>query len=410
MAFKSIDQRMAEYAKAWQGWRIDGKGALVRTKAAPADVLFTKATDAIAQIKSALDPKQKLFVAGIANAYEVDRMNEVIDPIGLMGDNYLKNPILLYQHNHSWPVGNLTMLKPENDGVHFEAWIGDPAAADLTEDQIKVRSLVAQRVLRACSIGFIPHQIRMPTYNDMGEMVDPAKIEKWEMLENSVVAVPCNAGSIFDAKKEPRKEDVQTLVFDKQKFSGDGVKKWAEANGFKIKKVDVIDDCYRLSQNDPALFEADSFRTTEIAPGVKAVVGKRKKSFGTGNVWAFPRLTKGGRLSISTPLKSQLEAKRMELEELMAKQLESLKDISAGINALKEGQATMQKSLETFGGEKGKKPDPKDPPEPDADDENKKKAAAVAAAKALDDRFVALEASLDNVVKSLEVIAKKMAA
>lgn len=148
----------------------------------------------------ALNVDEKLYIKGIANAAEIDRVNEILIPGGLVSGPFNKNPVLLLGHNHDKPVGQVVRLEPQVDGVHFEAWVGDPKAAPLTEDQLKARSLVAQRIFRAVSVGFIPLKIRMPAYNDMGEMVDPAKIEEWEILELSLVAVPCNAGSLFEVR------------------------------------------------------------------------------------------------------------------------------------------------------------------------------------------------------------------
>lgn len=151
------------------------------------------------EVKS-LNLDEKLYIKGIANAAEIDRTNEILIPAGLVSGPFNKNPVLLLGHNHDKPVGQVVRLQPEVDGVHFEAWIGDPKAAPLTDDQLKARSLVAQRIFRAVSVGFIPLKIRMPAYNDMGELVDPAKIEEWEILELSLVAVPCNAGSLFEVR------------------------------------------------------------------------------------------------------------------------------------------------------------------------------------------------------------------
>lgn len=207
LKLKSKDQLIAEYAKSWKGWKVNGKGVLVRTKKIDdpwKEALHTKGVDSF-DIKG-YDPKTKLFIRGVANANEVDRMNEVLDPTGIQADSYMKNPVMLLQHNHSAPIGLTTMLKPESTGILTEGWVGDPAAAPLTGDQEKARSLVIQKILRAFSVGFIPHEIRMPTYNDQGMQVDPAKILIWEILENSIVAVPCNAGSLFETVKQPEKD------------------------------------------------------------------------------------------------------------------------------------------------------------------------------------------------------------
>lgn len=334
---KSIDQLMAEWAARWTGFATDGKGFLVpSTKAAQEHKLFTKGADFETK---GYDPKSKLFLGGVANAKEIDRMNEVLEPTGVMVDSYLKNSVLLLYHDHRMGLGLVTSLKAEDSGVLFEAWAGDPEKGPLTKHQEEGRSLISQRILKAVSVGFIPHKIRYPTYNDRGDIVDPALIEKWEMLELSVVAVPCNAGSLFDMKQgEPQKK----------------------------------------------LF---------VVP-------------------AFPSLGADGRLSVSTQKNAPLEKKEMEdLKELLTKLGVSLDSIASGINALKDGQSAMQKTLDTFDAAgKGKKPDPKDPPEPDADDDEDKKAKALA-----ETRMVAVETAvkeqgetLSSIHKTLELLVTKI--
>lgn len=71
---------------------------------------------------------------------------------------------------------------------------------------------------------------------------------------------------------------IQTLIFDKKKFNAAEAKAWAKEHGFKNPKVDETEDSLRLRQKDPGEFQEGSFRTIEVKPGVKAVIGRLKKS------------------------------------------------------------------------------------------------------------------------------------
>jgi len=146
---------------------------------------------------------KRMYLKGIANEHTMDRMNEIVKPVGLDARNYLKNPIMLADHMYMAraSIGRVEELRPEDDGVHFDGWVGDPEKAPLTDMQKDIRSLIAQGILRTVSIGFIPKKIKSPLFNDEGEMVEPAIIEEWEMLELSVIPVPANAGSTFEMKK-----------------------------------------------------------------------------------------------------------------------------------------------------------------------------------------------------------------
>ena len=149
-----------------------------------------------------LKDDEPLWVAGIANANIQDRVDERLDPVGCVLTNYLNNPVFLANHQYRCEaaIGRVPVVEIKEDGVHFEAWIGDPKKAPLTDVQRVVRSLVAQGILCTVSIGFIPLDIREPLFTEAGELAEPLTITKWELLEISVVPVPCNQGSLFGLK------------------------------------------------------------------------------------------------------------------------------------------------------------------------------------------------------------------
>ena len=146
--------------------------------------------------------EERLFIAGIANANATDRMDERLEPAGINIENFMKNRVLLLDHLYvtSATIGRVVDIKAEHDGVHFEAFIGDPTKARLTQEQITTRSLVAQGLLQTVSVGFIPHKVKAPEFGTEGQLVEPAVIMEWELLELSIVAVPANAGAVFEAK------------------------------------------------------------------------------------------------------------------------------------------------------------------------------------------------------------------
>jgi phage head maturation protease len=240
---------------------------------------------------SGLVPDEKLYIDGIANANVQDRMYEIVNPQGCDVRNYVKNSILLADHMYmsSHAIGVVEELRVESDGVKFTAYIGDPKAAKLTEKQVEIRSLVAQGILRTVSIGFIPKEIIVPEWDEKtGEMISPAKIEKWEMLELSIVPIPCNQDSVFDIKSltkshtltenktKAETSSVQSLVFSKSDFTVKGAKEWAEKHDYRSDKLDETEETILLSQKDSGEFEEGSFKTIELTDGVKAVTGRLK--------------------------------------------------------------------------------------------------------------------------------------
>jgi HK97 family phage prohead protease len=154
----------------------------------------------------------KLWIKGVANAAIVDRVDEQLDPRGLILDDYQKNPTLLAHHSYYHPVGQVELITIENDGVFFEAWIGDTSVAELTPMQLEIRSLVKQGILKTVSVGFIPKKIKRASYNDKGEIVEPMVIESWDLLELSIVAVPCNQDSVFTVKQLNEKVTTESIL------------------------------------------------------------------------------------------------------------------------------------------------------------------------------------------------------
>jgi len=75
-----------------------------------------------------------------------------------------------------------------------------------------------------------------------------------------------------------KQTEVQTLIFSKPKFTRKSAKKWAKDHEFKNNKVDETSTSFRLRQKAPGLFIEGSFRTIELTSGVKAVIGRPKKS------------------------------------------------------------------------------------------------------------------------------------
>jgi hypothetical protein len=253
--------------------------------------------------KGKADPDAKLYIKGIANARIIDRMDEIVEPAGGDFKYFMSAPMLMADHCYRClsAIGQVISIMPEFDGLHFEAWIGDPMNGQLTDLQREVRSLVAQGILKTVSIGFIPTEVKAPTWDIEGRLQSPALINKWEMLELSVVPIPCNAGSLFDMRgvvlnetkdalenvltdmrsliENETKADsttVQSLIFDKKKFTVEQAKKWAKDHDFRNDKVDETPDSIRLRQKDPADFIEGSFRTIELTDGVKAVIGRLK--------------------------------------------------------------------------------------------------------------------------------------
>ena len=147
--------------------------------------LFQKSAD----LPTTDTPIDSINIEGYANSTSVDRVGDVI-PMTAWNkalENYLKNPIILAYHDHDDPIGRMIDHRVDEKGLWVKARIS--AAAE------DVFNLVKDGVLTAFSVGFI---IKDAIYDSITDLFI---IKELELLEISVVAVPCNQDSTFSLSK-----------------------------------------------------------------------------------------------------------------------------------------------------------------------------------------------------------------
>lgn len=76
------------------------------------------------------------------------------------------------------------------------------------------------------------------------------------------------------ADKIPGSTKIQTLIFDKAKYSKGDARTWAYEHGFRHRNLDETENTYRIRQATPENFNKDSFRTIELKEGIKATIAK----------------------------------------------------------------------------------------------------------------------------------------
>lgn len=122
------------------------------------------------------------------------RDGHVLDPMGCNLGTYQANPIVLWQHDPSQPIGRCEDLKSTPAGVTGRvrfAPVGISPVADM------VRGMVKAGILAAVSVGFNPTD---------GKPLDPRnprkgqRFTKWDLMELSFVSVPADTGAIVTAR------------------------------------------------------------------------------------------------------------------------------------------------------------------------------------------------------------------
>jgi len=153
------------------------------------------------------------IVTGIASTPSPDRMGDVVEPLGAK----FKTPMpLLWQHDSSKPVGNMTFAAPTEKGIPFRAEIPKVQEAGTLKDRVDeaVQSL-KYKLVSAVSIGF-------RVLEDGYEVLETGalRVKEWEWLELSLVTIPANSEAMISAVKS----------IDSETLSASGVKGEAITN------------------------------------------------------------------------------------------------------------------------------------------------------------------------------------
>ncbi|ULO22978.1 HK97 family phage prohead protease [Methylocystis sp. SB2] len=134
-----------------------------------------------------------------------DRVGDVMEPMGCDLTAYRKNPICLRDHNRTQPIGTATV---DVSAERVDALITF-APEGVSEDADEVCALVKAGVVSAVSPGFIPMETAPLKGGGM-------HVKKWQLLEISIVTVPCNADAVIlertlDPEAARRRREIEIL-------------------------------------------------------------------------------------------------------------------------------------------------------------------------------------------------------
>lgn len=158
--------------------------------------------DSSFKIKAANDETESIVISGYASTVSKDRAGDVVAAQAWEKEsaltNYLKNPIVLFGHDHDQPVGKMIDYELDDYGlmVDIEVFNVDP----------RTYRLVKAGALKTFSIGF-----RLKDYM-YDEETSTFIITELELFEISIVSVPCNQDCTFELQKSMRtKGDYEAL-------------------------------------------------------------------------------------------------------------------------------------------------------------------------------------------------------
>ena len=131
---------------------------------------------------------KSLKIAGYANTTAKDRSGDVVTAEAWAKgvENFRRNPVMLYQHKHDAPIGRIDKIQVDKKGIFVEGSVSDAA-----EKLHGIQTLIKDGALKSFSVGF---RVKDGKYNRED---DSMTITDVELLEISVVSVPCNQDSLF---------------------------------------------------------------------------------------------------------------------------------------------------------------------------------------------------------------------
>ena len=135
----------------------------------------------------------------------VDRMGDVIEAKGWNLDNFLKNPIALFGHDHKFIVGHWTNVRVQGNKLIGKLNL---LPAGVSERLDEIRAAVEAGVLRAVSVGFAadPEKVEQ---NKSGGL----RFRAAELMECSLVSIPANPNALQMAKSLNLSDDARALIF-----------------------------------------------------------------------------------------------------------------------------------------------------------------------------------------------------
>lgn len=171
--------------------------------------------------------EKTLKIAGYANTSDKDRTGDVVVPDAWAKgiENFRRNPILLYQHDHGKPIGKVNSVTVDKKGIFVEASVSEAA-----EKQHGVKTLITDGVLKSFSVGF---RVKDADYDRLN---DTFYIKDVELLEISVVSVPANQNSLFSIRKS-FEDETSYAEFKKQFEVEELVEKTEDSSEKEVEEV-----------------------------------------------------------------------------------------------------------------------------------------------------------------------------
>lgn len=140
----------------------------------------------------------------------VDRYGDIVEARGWDLRNFKRNPIALFGHSASFPIGTWSNVRVEGGKLLARLNLAARGTSQRLDELI---GLVEQGILRAVSVGFRPVEWE-PI--DKDKPYGGQRYTKQELLETSLVSVPANPAAVALAKSLNLSPETMSLAFGEQ--------------------------------------------------------------------------------------------------------------------------------------------------------------------------------------------------
>ena len=136
----------------------------------------------------------------------VDRYGDVVEPSGWKLKNFANNPIALFGHDSTFPVGEWRDVRVEGGALKGSLELL-PVGKSVRVDEI--RAFVEAGMLRAVSVGFHPIDAEPIPNSKIGG----TRFKSAELVECSLVCIPANPNALQVAKSLNLSREAKEMIF-----------------------------------------------------------------------------------------------------------------------------------------------------------------------------------------------------
>lgn len=283
------------------------------TKVPAGDKSMEKIFKLDSSIKAMEETDVELKIVGYASTNALDRSSDkILSSAWTKGGlrNFQSNPILLFNHDYNKPIGKVVEINTDGKGLMIKGVISKSAG--------DVYNLVKEGVLTTFSVGFLIKDA------DYDKSADGLIVKDAELLEVSVVSVPCNQDATFSVAKSFDSQD-DYLNFKKQFENATSIQPIVESKGSsevaekasrKIKMDETTNEMIQKAVSDALAAKS----AADAAVAEKAVADKASADKIVAQVIAsseeklFAELEKRFK-NDNTDLNAKLDGLRTELAE-----------------------------------------------------------------------------------------------